>query len=555
MRSDVKESLKRNRPPFSWRRAVSAYWLWAPLVGLVSAGIVFFLYLRTLAPTVLYYERPDLLDAAMFQVQVNVLGITHPTGYPTYLMLAHLFTYLPFGDPAYRVNLVSAVSGTVAVFLVFLAGLRLSGRIPAAAVGSLAFGVGYTFWKQTVFAEVYSLNAVFVSLVFFILLLWRDSRKDRYLLAAAFFMGLSLTHHLSSGILLPTAVLFIYLIDGQKLRERWLVLKGAGLFVLGLTPYLYLPIRGSMHPPIGEYELSSTKRFLEFVSAREYAPQLGRISPGEFPSRLLLFWGYFREEFHIGLLLVALVGLAVMLLRDRAGALLLGVPFLVWLAFTLDYDIFDFFYLLIPPYLVLALLMAVGSGAILDGAERLTARKPFLSRAAVTLLVCMPLLYLVASDAGKNYPLVDRSQDYEGRRIIETVAEKVAPNATVLHHRSPLWYMVLVEGRRRDLTLLSPWYPSRNPTRFWSDPSNPGPRPPRAESVGDTGVIEAREAASRGPVYALAKGIDLRAFERSGFSVIPVEEGVLYELVPYGHTPYTRSAGDRQEHVKLESRS
>ncbi len=50
------------------------------------------------------YSSPDLLDAAMLQMQVAVLGISHPTGYPTYLMLSHLFTYLPVGDVAYRVE-------------------------------------------------------------------------------------------------------------------------------------------------------------------------------------------------------------------------------------------------------------------------------------------------------------------------------------------------------------------------------------------------------------------------------------------------------------------
>ena len=54
------------------------------------------------------------LDAVMVQMQVAVLGITHPTGYPTYLMLTHLFTYLPIGDPAYRVNLGSAVYAALA---------------------------------------------------------------------------------------------------------------------------------------------------------------------------------------------------------------------------------------------------------------------------------------------------------------------------------------------------------------------------------------------------------------------------------------------------------
>src|SRR3712207_8942668 len=53
------------------------------VVALGVAGFAFVLYLGTLAPTVLYYERPELIDAAMLQVHASVLGITQPTGYPT----------------------------------------------------------------------------------------------------------------------------------------------------------------------------------------------------------------------------------------------------------------------------------------------------------------------------------------------------------------------------------------------------------------------------------------------------------------------------------------
>jgi hypothetical protein len=62
------------------------------LAGLAVSLLVFVLYLRTLSPTVLYLQDPKLLDAVMVQMQVAVLGITHPTGYPTYIMLTHLFT-------------------------------------------------------------------------------------------------------------------------------------------------------------------------------------------------------------------------------------------------------------------------------------------------------------------------------------------------------------------------------------------------------------------------------------------------------------------------------
>src|ERR671912_853464 len=100
----------------------------AALPGVAVAAFVRILYARTLAPTVLRYGGADTLDSAMLQAGVSVLCIGHPTGYPTYMMLTHLFTYLPVGDPAYRVNLASAVYGVAAVLLMYLAGLRLARR-------------------------------------------------------------------------------------------------------------------------------------------------------------------------------------------------------------------------------------------------------------------------------------------------------------------------------------------------------------------------------------------------------------------------------------------
>src|SRR5215203_4312544 len=175
----------------------------AALLGGAVAIFVGVLYFGTLAPTVLPYGVPDTLDSPMLQAEVSVLGIGHPTGYPTDMMLTHLFTYLPFGDPAYRVNLASAVYAALAVVAVYAAGFLLSRRVVAAASGALAFGLGTALWSQAVIAEVYTLNALLVSVTIVVLLLWREYHKDRYLLLSAFLVGLCLTNHLTSGLLLP----------------------------------------------------------------------------------------------------------------------------------------------------------------------------------------------------------------------------------------------------------------------------------------------------------------------------------------------------------------
>ncbi|WP_166395273.1 glycosyltransferase family 117 protein [Rubrobacter marinus] len=238
----------------------------AAALGALTVLLVFVLYLGTLAPTVLYYDYPELFDPAMLQAEAAVLGIGHPSGYPTYMMLTHLFTYLPIGDAAYGVNLASAVYGALAVAVIYGAGLRLSGQAVAAAVGALALGVSPLFWSQAVIAEVYTLNALFVAVVVAVLLLWRDRREDRYLMLAALLVGLSLTHHLTSGLLIPAGLAFVFVVDRKKLRRGGLLLRSLGLFLVGLLPYLYLPIRAAMEAPLNEADPSSPGRFLLLVT-------------------------------------------------------------------------------------------------------------------------------------------------------------------------------------------------------------------------------------------------------------------------------------------------
>ena len=514
----------------------------AMLVGLLVTGFALFLYLRTLAPTVLYYARPTLLDSAMFQAQLTTLGVTHPTGYPTYTMLGHLFTYLPIGDAAYRVNLFSAVLGGAAVLTLYVLALRLTGSILGAGLGALAFAVGDTFWSQAIIAEVYTLNVLFISSVLLLIVLWRDSRRERYILGACLLMGLSLTHHLTSGLLLPAAVIFVFTVDKGTFVRWGIVLKGAGLFLLGLLPYLYLPIRASTNPSMNEADPTTPARFWELVNGGQLTGVFGTFGPDLIPLRLSFFGGYMGDEFSVVLLFLAMFGAVVAVYKDRAAAAMLGFLFLTWLAYAIEYEIFDFFLYFIPPYLILALFMAYGVAAVFDVVRRLTIGSPPVLQTAVVILLFSPLLYFALSDLRSDYGKVDRSGDLEGREIIEDVAENALPDATILHHRSTLWYMVLVEERRRDLTLLSPWYPSwhRYTDLVWPDDIDRTTTNLRWSTNDYTGVGAAEEAAERNrPVYILDQpSAGPQNFYDAGWRTIKVE-GSLYELVPPGRDPFT----------------
>jgi len=95
------------------------------VITLGAFVIPFLLYVRTLAPTVHAMASTDRttvygLDSAELAAGAYTLGIVHAPGYPLYLLLGKAFSYLPFGDIAYRLNLMSAFFGALTVGLIYL---------------------------------------------------------------------------------------------------------------------------------------------------------------------------------------------------------------------------------------------------------------------------------------------------------------------------------------------------------------------------------------------------------------------------------------------------
>jgi hypothetical protein len=477
-------------------------------------------YLRTLAPTVLYYDPTAFPDAVVLQIQAIVLGIPHTTGYPTWVMLTHLFTYLPFGDPAYRPNLSSAVYAAAAVLLVYLLCLRLTRRVVSSSVGALLFGLSRDFWSQAVITEIYTLNALFVALVIFLLLLWRGTRDDRHLLLACFSMGLSLTNHLTSGLLLPAGVLFVGLVDRRKLRDLRLTLKGAALFLIALTPYLYLPIRAAMHPPLNREAPNDLGSFFHLVSGAGFADRMFVYGPAGLAERVQQYFSDYlaHQFFYVPSLLLAAAGIVWLFLRDRPVLAMLMLLYLGWLVYASEYGIRDVYVFYIPTYLILAVFVAAGVAAVMNDAENLARRVPAKLGWATLIGVTAAVLFVPFGGVGQRYEAVDQSQDHVGKRTIECVAHKTQRGATVLQHRSLLNYMTLVEGRRSDLAVVEVFGPGT-----WAARS-------------DLWVKESQRHLAKDAVYILFPVEDIErlnapSFEEAGFRLIPEGCGAFYEVV------------------------
>src|SRR4051812_26283170 len=81
--------------------------------GLIPASLAFIIYLLTCSPTINFTDSGELITVAWTG------GIAHPPGYPLYTLIALGFIRLPFGDPAWRLNALSALFAAIAMGLFY----------------------------------------------------------------------------------------------------------------------------------------------------------------------------------------------------------------------------------------------------------------------------------------------------------------------------------------------------------------------------------------------------------------------------------------------------
>lgn len=210
----------------------------ALLIWVVALG----LYVRTLLPTV------GIGDTAEFQYKLATLTVPHPTGYPLYVFLGKLFTLLPVGNEAYRVNLLSAVATAGAVGFVYLTARLAGAGRPGAALGSAVLTVAPVAWSWATIAEVYALHVFFVGAIVFLALLWSSGYVSATFLALA--LGISFGNHRGMVLLLPALGLLFLIKNRSNLRGllRPDSLRSAIMpsiaFAVPWLMYLFIPLRG-----------------------------------------------------------------------------------------------------------------------------------------------------------------------------------------------------------------------------------------------------------------------------------------------------------------------
>jgi hypothetical protein len=247
---DVPAAGDRSRPHLGGAYVVGA-----------AALVVYFL---TLYPSVAGGDSGELIGA------VGSGGVIHPPGYPAYALLGLVFAKLPFGNLAWRCNLLSAVCDALAAALLFVAARIATRSMPAAWVTAILFALAPGVWRYAIVAEVFALDNLFVASLLLLAVLYVDRRERPFALGGAFVFGLGLSNH--HTIVFTAAPLAAWVLaSGWRDLGRPGVLVGLVVaFAAGLSPYAYLPLAARHHAVVSWGATDTWPGFLTHVLRREY---------------------------------------------------------------------------------------------------------------------------------------------------------------------------------------------------------------------------------------------------------------------------------------------
>ncbi len=205
--------------------------------------ITFIIYLWNLPRTIFFGDSPEFMASAA------TLGIPHPPGYPAYVLLAKLFTYLPFGRIEFRIGLFSALCASISLVLFYFILRKIIKNPHVALAAALTLGFTNIFWSQAIMAKVYMPFLLIVLWTLLLFLKFFENQKPLYLIWAAFLFGFGFGMHQIMFLLLPVfayvIATYVYSIPNLKTYRfnTKSFLGGILAFALGMSVYGFLIIR------------------------------------------------------------------------------------------------------------------------------------------------------------------------------------------------------------------------------------------------------------------------------------------------------------------------
>lgn len=449
------------------------------LIAVGLSTVVLIVYLFTLAPSV------DFIDTGELAAVTHTLGIAHPTGYPLFTMLGWLWSHLPIGDEIFRMNVFAAVMCAAGVgalfevihFMLLLMHVKkreaLKGKkkfsskksphplltdhmkIVTSFFGALTIAYSETYWSTALSIEVYALHCMLVALVllFFLRSIFSEDEPstswwsgNRMWLLFAFTLGLSFTNHMTT-ILLAPACLYLFFATYRFSKMAWLkIIYAVPAFILGLLPYVYLPIRAGARPGLNWGNPQTLEKFLWHISGKQYRVWI--FSGTEATSRQLKYFVQsFPAEFGYILLPFILIGIWSLYRKNRKLAWFVILLFIGCVVYSINYDIYDIESYFLLAYICSGMFAAFGFASMV----RWFGERQNMSVGLVGL--CIGILF------GVQVGRVNQSGNYLVEDYTHNMFNSFERGALVISYQWDYWvsasyYYQHVKGLRNDVTVI-----------------------------------------------------------------------------------------------------
>jgi hypothetical protein len=491
----------------------------------IAAALVFILYLLTLAPSVAMWDTGEYMAAT------KVLGLPHPPGNPFFMLLGHAFATLPLPvSYGAKINILAALASALSAGFWFLITERIVWRwilerwqrLVVASLATLIGATAFTVWNQSVVNEkVYTVSLLFFTIVSWLMIEWMENpdspNADRLLILVAFLLGLGYSNHPAGFLPLPAAGIAILAVRWRTLLRWKLVLVALAALLLGLTPFIYEPVRAAYFPGINEgaptacetrLEASCTftkltkDRLMSNINREQYGKKLER--GADYPAQVGMWWLYFKWQWlrdahgtmQGAQFVMAFVFLALGLLggyvhwqRDRRTFWYFG-PLMFTMTLALIYylnfkygwsqdpgaqdvarEVRDRDYFYIWSFSAWGVWAAIGLSFLWEqlaqvtgGEERVEARQGAKKQVVVTnwpsrrgFIRAAPILLIALVPLFANWKYASRAGQYFTDQWARDYLNSLEPYAIVVTNGDndtfPLWYAQEVEGVRRDVTV------------------------------------------------------------------------------------------------------
>ena len=409
------------------------------LGALFLGATLFVIYCYTLLPCIGYMG-----DTVKFQFIGKILGIPHATGFPLYLIINHFFTtYIPFKTLAFRANLLSAVCSIIACCIMYRIFCDLFKKsIRVSLLSSFIFALTFTFWSQSLIAEVYTLNIVFLSSVLYFFIGWYKTKNKTYFLTACAFYALSFSNHPVMITLLPALIFLVYITD-KTLFYNWKIIFMILLFILASFSFYFYFIHQTHNPdnPYIEVATPNLKSLFEYICGSQFKVRYFAFSLLTLLAwRLPLFLIMFLREFHIGFIAI-FYGVRQLYKSDKKLNMFLLIGLVTNVIWAINYDIDEVFVYPMISYFIMAIYLGLGLDHLMEKYKSINHLKWYFA--------FIPVFFFLI-----NYNFVSERNNTQDAHITRAILDEIEKDAVIVSPAYTVseyfWYYTLGNSYRKD---------------------------------------------------------------------------------------------------------